>query len=132
MASDDYDHGGPDDDDAPPVLGLVAAAAAAVVHRARRDDHAAQAVRALRGLHASWRSEELERRGYQAVLPSKGDADYAAFRRGLRRVQGLIVGEERGVVLVDLGAGEPQPGRCGRAYATTRGLRYYRCIAQPA
>ena len=79
MASDDYDHGGPDDDDAPPVLGLVAAAAAAV-HRARRDDHAAQAVRALRGLHASWRSEELERRGYQAVLPSKGDADYAAFR----------------------------------------------------
>ena len=51
-------------------------------------------------------------------------------RRGLRRVQGL--GEERGVVLVDLGAGEPQPGRCGRAYATTRGLRYYRCIAQPA
>ena len=43
MASDDYDHGGPDDDDAPPVLGLVAAAAAAG-HRARRDDHAAQAV----------------------------------------------------------------------------------------
>ena len=60
MASDDYDHGGPDDDDAPPVLGLVAAAAAAVVHRARRDDHAAE-VYMHRGAARSWSAAATRR-----------------------------------------------------------------------